>query len=129
MKMAHPEMTDEQIMAINEKNGYNKNAVDGSLKNEAGVDWFAFQEALGKLGYMGIIDIEGPSTNSVKVDAADTMFVQNAESGGYTWLTVGLVALSLAALVRWATTGKVLGADYTTEDGFDADFETKHFWK
>ena len=42
------------------KNGYNKNAVDGSLKNEAGVDWFAFQEALGKLGYMGIIDIEGP---------------------------------------------------------------------
>jgi len=29
-----------------------KNAVDGSLKNDAGVDWFAFQEALGKLGYM-----------------------------------------------------------------------------
>ena len=79
MKMAHPEMTDETIMAISEKNGYNKNAVDGSLKNEAGVDWFAFQEALGKLGYMGIIDIEGPS-GGTKVDAADTMFLQNSES-------------------------------------------------
>ncbi len=48
MKMAHPKMTDEQIMAISEKNGYNKNADDGSLKNESGVDWFAFQESLGK---------------------------------------------------------------------------------
>ena len=79
MKMAHPNMTDEQVMAISEKNGYNKNAVDGSLKNEAGVDWFAFQEALGKLGYMGIIDIEGPKNGATEVDAADTMFVQNAE--------------------------------------------------
>ena len=71
-------MTDEQIMAISEENGYNKNAVDGSLKNDAGVDWFKFQEALGKLGYMGIIDIEGPQ-GGVKVDAADTMFVQKSE--------------------------------------------------
>ena len=52
--------------------------IDGSLKNDAGVDWFKFQEALGKLGYMGIIDIEGPQ-GGVKVDAADTMFVQKSE--------------------------------------------------
>lgn len=58
MKMSHPEMTEEQFMGISESNGYNKNATDGSLKNEAGIDWFEFQEALGKMGYMGIMDIE-----------------------------------------------------------------------
>ena len=127
MKMAHPEMTDEQIMAISENNGYNKNAVDGSLKNEAGVDWFAFQEALGKLGYMGIIDIEGPS-GGTKVDAADTMFEQNAEVNKSPYLLI-IGAIGILALGKWWFTGKVLGAEYTTQDGFDADFESKHFWK
>jgi hypothetical protein len=127
MKMAHPEMTDEQIMAISENNGYNKNAVDGSLKNEAGVDWFAFQEALGKLGYMGIIDIEGPK-GGTKVDAADTMFEQNAEVTKSPYLLI-IGAIGIIALGKWWFTGKVLGAEYTTQDGFDADFESKHFWK
>jgi hypothetical protein len=127
MKMAHPEMTDEQIMAISENNGYNKNAVDGSLKNEAGVDWFAFQEALGKLGYMGIIDIEGPK-GGTKVDAADTMFEQNAEVTKSPYLLI-IGAIGIIALGKWWFTGNVLGAEYTTQDGFDADFESKHFWK
>ena len=127
MKTAHPEMTDEQIMSINEKNGYNKNAMDGSLKNDAGVDWFAFQEALGKLGYMGIIDIEGP-TGGAKVDAAETMFVQNAE-GGRSPVLLAMGIIGLLALGKWWMTGKVLGADTFIEEGFDADFEKKHFWK
>ena len=128
MKMAHPDMTDEQIMAISEKNGYNKNAVDGSLKNEAGIDWFAFQEALGKLGYMGIIDIEGTKNGATQVDAADTMFVQNAE-GGRSPVLLAMGIIGMLALGKWYLTGKVLNADYTTQEGFDADFETKHFWK
>ena len=115
-------------MAISEQNGYNKNATDGSLKNEAGVDWFAFQEALGKLGYMGIVDIEGPKGGK-SVEAADTMFMQNAESGGKNMLMLGLVALGLAAIVKWKVTGTLLKADYTTHEGFDADFESRHFWK
>ena len=128
MKMSHPNMTDEQIMAISEKNGYNKNAVDGSLKNEAGVDWFAFQEALGKLGYMGIIDIEGPKNGATEVDAADTMFVQNAEMTRNPYL-LAVFGIGILAGIKWLFTGKVLNADYTTQEGFDADFETKHFWK
>ena len=121
-------MTDEQIMAISEKNGYNKNAVDGSLKNEAGVDWFAFQEALGKLGYMGIIDIEGPTDGSTKVDAADTMFVQNSETvRNPMYLALGVVGI--LALGKWWFTGKVLGADTIVEEGFGADFEHSCFWK
>ena len=128
MQMAHPKMSEADIMAIDEKNAYNKNAVDGSLQNEAGVDWFAFQEALGKLGYMGIIDIEGP-VGGTQVDAADTMFLQNAEGNAANWFVFGLVALGLAAIVKYLNTGKMLGADYATEEGFDADFESQHFWR
>lgn len=129
MKMAHPEMTDEQIMAISEQNGYNKNAVDGSLKNDAGIDWFAFQEALGKLGYMGIIDIEGPK-GGMKVDAADTMFMQNAEGmGGFSYLTWGLIGLSLAAITVWMRKGGSITDILNVEEGFDAEFESRHFWK
>ena len=130
MKMAHPNMTDEEIMGISETNGYNKNAVDGSLKNEAGVDWFAFQEALGKLGYMGIIDIEGPQ-GGTKVDAADTMFVQSAEDGmgGFGMAgTIVLIGISLFAISR-IFKSPALSNIFNVEEGFDADFESPHFWK
>lgn len=127
MKMAHPNMTDEQIMAISEENGYNKNAMDGSLKNDAGVDWFKFQEALGKLGYMGIIDIEGP-TGGVKVDAADTMFVQNSEGIKMPKLTtVALIGIMVYAFSRMFAGKSVL--PFKVEEGFDAEFESPHFWK
>ena len=130
MKMAHPEMTDEQIMAISEENGYNKNAVDGSLKNDAGVDWFKFQEALGKLGYMGIIDIEGPQ-GGTKVDAADTMFVQNSDTVGGIQLpklsTIALVGIVVFAISRMVKGESVL--PFMVEEGFDAEFERPHFWK
>ncbi len=127
MKMAHPDMTEEQIMAISEENGYNKNAVDGSLKNEAGVDWFAFQEALGKLGYMGIIDIEGPKGGK-QVDAADTMFVQKSENVK-SMIPLGILILGVIGVAKYYFTGSVLNADEITQEGFDADFETHHFWK
>ena len=127
MKMAHPEMTDEQIMAISEQNGYNENAMDGSLKNKAGVDWFAFQEALGKLGYMGIIDIEGP-TGGKQIEAADTMHLQKSESAK-SMLPIIFGILTVIGIAKYYTTGSLLNADEITQDGFDADFETRHFWK
>tara|TARA_B110001452_G_scaffold265439_1_gene270095 strand:+ start:1528 stop:2364 length:837 start_codon:yes stop_codon:yes gene_type:complete len=125
IQMSHPEMTNEQIMAISEENGYNKNAVDGSLKNDAGVDWFAFQEALGKMGYMGIIDIEGP-TGGTKVDAADTMFMQSE----YNKSSIPMIFLGLGvvAVMKYYLTGSIMNSEFTQE-GFDADFETRHFWK
>ena len=126
----HNDVTDEQIMAISEENGYNKNAMDGSLKNDAGVDWFKFQEALGKLGYMGIIDIEGP-TGGVKVDAADTMFVQNSDTVGGIKMpkltTVALIGIMVFAFSRMFAGKSVL--PFMVEEGFDAEFESPHFWK
>lgn len=121
MKMSHPEMTEEQFMSIDEGNGYNKNATDGSLKNEAGVDWFEFQEALGKMGYMGIIDIEGPA-GGVQVDAADTMFKQS-QGVGTNWAMIGLLVIGFAALMK-SRGSSVFGV----EDGFGADFESRHWW-
>ena len=121
MKMSHPEMTEEQFMGISTENGYNKNAVDGSLKNEAGVDWFEFQEALGKMGYMGIMDIEGPA-GGMQVDAADTMFKQS-QGVSTNWAMIGLVVIGFAALMK-ARGSSVFGV----EDGFGADFESRHWW-
>lgn len=121
MKMSHPEMTEEQFMSISTENGYNKNAADGSLKNEAGVDWFEFQEALGKMGYMGIIDIEGPA-GGMQVDAADTMFKQS-QGVSTNWAMIGLIAIGFAALMK-ARGSSVFGV----EDGFGADFESRHWW-
>jgi hypothetical protein len=121
MKMSHPEMTEEQFMGISTENGYNKNAADGSLKNEAGVDWFEFQEALGKMGYMGIMDIEGPA-GGMQVDAADTMFKQS-QSVSTNWAMLGLIVIGFAALMK-ARGSSVFGV----EDGFGADFESRHWW-
>jgi hypothetical protein len=121
MKMSHPEMTEEQFMGISTENGYNKNAADGSLKNEAGVDWFEFQEALGKMGYMGIMDIEGPA-GGMQVDAADTMFKQS-QGVSTNWAMLGLIVIGFAALMK-ARGSSVFGV----EDGFGADFESRHWW-
>ena len=130
MKMSHPQMTEQDFMAISEENGYNKNAMDGSLKNDANVDWFAFQEALGKLGYMGIIDIEGPQ-GGVKVDAADTMFVQNSDTVGGIKMpkltTVALIGIVVFAFSRMFAGQSII--PFMVEEGFDADFESPHFWK
>ena len=65
MRLSNP---DVDVNGITVTSGQNSNVEmgDGSsrLKNEAGVDWFAFQEALGKLGCMGIVDLEGPMQGS-----------------------------------------------------------------
>lgn len=47
--------------AITRENGMNKSDENGTTMNDLNVDWFKFQEALGKGGYMGIVDIEGRS--------------------------------------------------------------------
>jgi len=124
MMNAHPNMTEEQVMAIDESNGYNSNASDGSLKNEAGVDWFAFQEALGEMGYMGIIDIEGPKGGR-DVDAAETLksdFI--GRNSGF-----GIALLGIIGVLALINSGVFKKSTGITIDGFGSDFETKHNWK
>jgi len=52
------------VASITPESGQNSNAPDGSLVNDAGVNWFAFQDSLGEMGYMGLMDLEGPSQGS-----------------------------------------------------------------
>jgi hypothetical protein len=125
MQDSHPNMSREQIMAISEQNGYNKNAADGSLQNEAGVDWFAFQESLGKMGYMGIIDIEGPQGGkTVKASATKHMKAESIRSSPL--LSLGIALAGVFVLHRTGVLSKMKGM---TVDGFGADFETPHHWK
>ena len=60
MKASNPQVNAEAITVESGQNSQVKKP-DGSvrLENQSGVDWFAFQEALGRMGYMGIVDLEG----------------------------------------------------------------------
>tara|TARA_R110000824_G_scaffold314142_7_gene501030 strand:- start:4144 stop:4986 length:843 start_codon:yes stop_codon:yes gene_type:complete len=65
MKQSNPHV---DPMAISVESGQNRQVKqkDGSvaLSNESRVDWFKFQEALGSVGCMGIVDLEGPTSGS-----------------------------------------------------------------
>jgi len=125
MQDSHPNMSREQIMAISEQNGYNKNAADGSLQNEAGVDWFAFQESLGKMGYMGIIDIEGPQGGKT-VKASPTKHMKSESIRSSPLLSLGIALVGVFVLHRTGVLSRMKGL---TVDGFGADFEEPHHWK
>ncbi|MBN88114.1 hypothetical protein CMO95_00765 [Candidatus Woesearchaeota archaeon] len=98
MQMSNPTV---DVNSITVESGQNRNVEmsDGSsrLKNDAGVDWFAFQEALGKLGCMGIVDLEGPQQGSKMFQSENTLKAFN-------FGTV-LVILGLAYAIKKANTG------------------------
>ena len=56
MKASNPKVDPSKITR---ENGMNKATQNGTALNDMGIDWFKFQEALGNMGYMGIVDIEG----------------------------------------------------------------------
>jgi hypothetical protein len=62
MSLSNPQVN---VSGITVESGQNSQVSqsDGSvtLENDSGVNWFVFQEALGNMGYMGIVDIEGPT--------------------------------------------------------------------
>lgn len=99
MSMSNPHV---DAMAVTPETGQNKQVKqsDGSvtLQNEAGVDWFAFQEALGQLGCMGIVDLEGPQSGSQ---------VFNSERRSMAGGLVGIISLGviLYGLSRFRKTG------------------------
>jgi hypothetical protein len=98
------------VASITRESGQNSNASDGSLQNEAGVDWFAFQDALGEMGYMGIMDLEGPANGSREFKS-EKMWGKNLSA-------VGIIAIALASLVYYNTRNtKLFGADIEVLDG------------
>ena len=69
MKESNPSVDPSKITR---ENGMNKATEKGTALNDAGIDWFAFQEALGKQGYMGIVDIEGRDSEHSHPLSAET---------------------------------------------------------
>ena len=62
------------------------------------------------------------------MDAADTMFIQKSENVK-SMIPLGILILGVIGVAKYYFTGSVLNADEITQEGFDADFETRHFWK
>ena len=95
MRSSNPQV---DPMAITAQSGQNSQVKqdDGSvaLQNEAGVDWFAFQEALGRLGCMGLIDLEGPSSGSAYFNSEGRIMAGNFAG----IIAIGIIVIGLSKL-------------------------------
>jgi len=60
------------------------------------------------------------------VDAADTMFLQSESNKSS--IPIILLGLGVVAVMKYYLTGSIMNSEFTQE-GFDSDFETRHFWK
>jgi len=105
MNRSNPEV---DLHSITQETGQNSNSSDGSLVNQAGVNWFDFQDTLGEMGYMGVMDLEGPMAGSRQFQS-ESMWMKNLFS-------VGAVALGLMALLYLNT--RKFGAEVEVVEGF-----------
>ena len=97
MRMSNPHVDASQITAETGQNQQVKQK-DGSvtLSNRAGVDWFAFQEALGQLGCMGIVDLEGPKAGSRVFNSESRIRMGNVLG----FATIGVILYGLTKLSK-----------------------------
>ena len=104
MQLSNPQV---DVNGITVESGQNQTVEmnDGSskLKNKSGVDWFAFQEALGKMGCMGIVDLEGPRSGSKMFQSESSLKVFNLG----TLIVIGCLAYA----VKKANTGFKFNAE------------------
>lgn len=95
MSMSNPGV---QSMQVTPESGQNKQVKrsDGSvvLENQDGIDWFKFQEALGQLGCMGIVDLEGPQSGSRVFNSERRIYAGNIMG----LATIGLVLYGMSQL-------------------------------
>ena len=136
MKEASPN-TDP--MAISRENGFNKNQADGSLANEIGADWFKFQEALGKRGYMGIVDIEGKKSNAAGAEGGSTHLDVEQNTGigksfgaeGETRFLMDALKVGALAIFAFVLTSKLVGYTKASESNVIDDMNAEggpHWW-
>ena len=120
MKDSNPQ-ADGNLISVENSTNQTVKLDDGSttLKNELDIDWFKFQEALGRMGFMGIVDIEGPR-NGARAFESETL-----------WDSKNIVGIALITgfgfmlLNRIMTMKKSKGGAEVIE-GFGADYERYH---
>ena len=85
MKQSNPHV---DPMKITKDSGQNKVGGDGKTElNDMQVDWFKFQEALGRTGHMGIVDIEGSPTQKTMAAESTAGWSKSKK------LSVGVIAV------------------------------------
>ena len=88
MKQSNPHV---DAMRITKDSGQNKVGGDGKTElNDMQVDWFKFQEALGRTGHMGIVDIEG-SPNQKTMAAETTTGWSKSKKISVSVIAVGVI--------------------------------------
>jgi len=105
MKASNPHV-DPMSITVESGQNHQVDKPDGSvsLENQSKVNWFSFQEALGKMGYMGVVDIEGPSKGARVFNSEAKIRAGNI--GG-----VVLLSLIVLGLVSINKKQKVLSAE------------------
>ena len=105
MKMSNPHVNPMEISVESGQNHQVKKP-DGSvsLENKSKVNWFSFQESLGKLGYMGIVDIEGPKKGAKIFNSENKIRAGNF--GG-----IALMGLIIYGLIKMNNKNESKGAE------------------
>ena len=129
MKKASP---NSDPYAITRESGQNHSVPDGNggttLANDAGVDWFAFQEVLGEMGWMGIVDIEGPQHGAESYSAEGDLL---SRSNMVTALGLASISAVIYGVARYnnqvSKTLSKFGVE--TVEGNPDKPEGFHWWK
>ena len=87
---------------------YEKHRLKSSFDFVFPIDWFAFQEALGDMGYMGIMDLEGPAAGA-RPFRSESMFVKK-------FGMLSVIALGIAGFAYLNKT-QGFGAEVEVVDG------------
>lgn len=130
MKKASP---NSDPYAITRESGQNHSVPDGNggstLANDAGVDWFAFQEVLGEMGWMGIVDIEGPEMGAESYNAEESKLL--SRSSVVTALGFASIAAVIFGVARYNNqVSNALGKfGVETIEGNPENPEGFHWWK
>jgi|TARA_R110002110_G_scaffold143888_3_gene332813 hypothetical protein len=121
MQDSNPQ-ADANLISVDTATNQSVKLEDGSttLKNELNIDWFKFQESLGSMGFMGIVDIEGPQSGSDSFKSETIMDGKNLLGIGL-MLTIGGIVLSRIFNIRKS----MFGAEVI--EGYGAECQGYHF--
>jgi hypothetical protein len=121
MQDSNPQ-ADANLISVDTATNQSVKLEDGSttLKNELNIDWFKFQESLGSMGFMGIVDIEGPQSGSDSFKSETIMDGKNILGIGL-MLTIGGIVLSRIFNIRKS----MFGAEVI--EGYGAECQGYHF--
>tara|TARA_B100000287_G_scaffold162770_2_gene153552 strand:- start:13571 stop:14413 length:843 start_codon:yes stop_codon:yes gene_type:complete len=122
MKDSNPQ-ADPYAISVENSTNQSVKLEDGSttLKNELDIDWFKFQESLGNMGFMGIVDIEGPANGAVKFNS-EVLYDRKNLLGMA--LAIGLGIFTIKRIKKMSNESNLFNVEVI--EGFGAECEGYH---